>query len=173
MPEFNLQTALDAIRGRVTPEQREQDEVYQKEMREKLGNRINLDSPEQIYLRTIEQEKNIVAQIEYLKSEPDSELKSLRQAQAFNRYAELLATRGLYADASVIAADEQRRDYYAKINQAIEHPETCECADERGRDPKSGRELILPALHKIADIYLNGEIKGLYQCRLCDCYEVK
>jgi hypothetical protein len=161
MSEFNLTKALKAVRER----RAEMDE----QPRPVRGN-IDPNSPKERIARARQLEKHVIEQLEFLKTEPDSEVKEMRMKSLFDRMGELAAEQGDFKRAATISVSPERREHYQKILTAIKMPDdkNCDCAADMVVDRVNRTEHRSPAMMTVDTIVdpRGGQLR-LELCRKC------
>ena len=166
MAEFNLKTALRAIGERRTKAQQlEQDELN------KAGRgRLDPNSPKERIARARQQERDLLAEVRWLRKQPDGEVKTVRMNAMFDRLGELAAEQGDYKRAASISHSLERRIYYLSVRDAIKRRDdaNCECEADRLVDRANSLEFESPAIMTVDQIVSKeGRLLNLDQCRKC------
>ncbi len=159
MPDFNLKTALKAI------DQRRKDNPPKVIVRQ-----IDPGSPQERIARARQQEAALLDEMEWLKQEPDSDVKTHRMDAMLDRLGELAAEQGDYKRAVSITKTPQRRKYYEGIAKAIKkkNDATCQCPDDRLVDHANKTEFTAPSTITVDRIVgTNGELLNLNVCSKC------
>lgn len=135
MHGFSTEKALEAIRARRTEAEKQEFERLTV-----IGRgRINPDSPQERIARAAAMEKDISAQIEWLRDQPDSPLRTHRLHNAYDRLGELASDQGDHARAATISRSTDRRHHYQTIVAAMS-AERCDCPEDLLVDRRNNTE---------------------------------
>lgn len=163
MQQFSLEQALDGISERYTPEMREKDEARNVELR----GHIDPNSATNRIGRATAQMNVILEQIEFLKTQPQSELKDVRMTNAVNHLGELFAEQGNYAEAINVTEDPRRRREYEATMIAIDVPDDAVCACTDDKAVNKNADVILPTRIESGQIVADGKILSVLKCWKC------
>lgn len=167
MSEFNLQNALAAIA------QRRAENGTETEL---VNVHIDPNSPRERIARARQFEQGIIGQVEWLQTQPDSDLKTQRMNAFMDRLGELAAEQGDYVRAVEVSYSPERREHYQKVVDAIGQPNTehCDCPPDVETDIAHRKEFQSPAMmHAATIVSKDGNLLNLQVCRKCGFMQAK
>jgi hypothetical protein len=165
---FNIDKALNEISARYTPEQRAEDEARNRTIIASMGPKI---------ARAQQQMAAMLEQMQFLNTQPESQLKQDRLAVVHKRLAELIAETGDWTFARQYADDPEQQAFFGRIEAAIarDDDDVCDCADARMHDRTRNQEFTEPVRVPIMQIPSEerGRLLTVEQCTSCGFLNAK
>src|SRR5690348_2532726 len=122
MSEFNLKAALAAIAKR-----RGENPPVPVPTRH-----IDPNSADERIKRARQLEQHVLDQIDWLRTQPDSDVKTIRLETLYDRLGELAAEQGDFSRAATISHAPVRRKHYQEMAKALKRNDekNCDCAPD-------------------------------------------